>query len=158
MFAQSQTTCNECHGHGKTIGKVCPHCRGQKVVDHTASFTLEVTPGMPEGHEVVFEGEADESPDWEPGDVVIRVRSRKDKGGWRRKESSLYWKETIGIDEVNPFLVLLVNLTETALAQALLGFDKNLTHLDGHTVRLVREGVTQPGLFFPSSPVRTDIR
>jgi hypothetical protein len=58
---------------------------------------------MPEGHEVVFEGEADESPDWEPGNVVLRVRSKKEKGGWRRKETSLYWKETIGIDEVRDF-------------------------------------------------------
>ena len=152
MFAQSQTTCNECQGHGKTIGRVCPHCRGQKVVDHTASFTLEVTPGMPEGHEVVFEGEADESPDWEPGDVVIRVRSRKEKGGWRRKESSLYWKETIGIDEVNPVFGLILYVADAALAKALLGFDRNLTHLDGHIVRLVREGVTQPGLFSWFSP------
>jgi len=70
------------------------------VVDHLARYTLEVTPGMPEGYEVVFEGESDESPDWDAGDVIMRVRSRKDKGGWRRKESSLYWKETIGIDEV----------------------------------------------------------
>jgi DnaJ-related protein SCJ1 len=82
---------------------------------------------MPEGYEVVFEGEADESPDWEPGDVVLRVRSKKEKGGWRRKESSLYWRETIGIDE------------------ALLGFERNLTTLDGRTLQLVKEGVTQPG-------------
>ncbi|KAJ8502384.1 hypothetical protein ONZ45_g11818 [Pleurotus djamor] len=127
MFAQSQVTCNECHGRGKIIKKICPHCGGSKVVDHTAHLTLEVEAGMPEGHEVVFEGEGDESPDWEAGDVVLRVRSRKEKGGWKRKESSLYWKETIGIDE------------------ALLGFDRNLTHLDGHTVRLLRQGVTQPG-------------
>lgn len=52
----------------------------------------------------MFEGEADESPDWEPGDVVLRIRSRAEKGGWRRKESSLYWKETIGIDEVRAVL------------------------------------------------------
>jgi hypothetical protein len=69
-------------------------------VDHTAEYTLEVIPGMPEGHEVVFEGEADESPDWEAGDVIVRVRSKKDGGGWRRKETSLYWKETIGVDQV----------------------------------------------------------
>ncbi|KAF8896370.1 hypothetical protein BD779DRAFT_1433142 [Infundibulicybe gibba] len=125
--AQSQVTCNDCGGRGTIIAKKCPHCDGQKVVDHTAHYTLEVTPGMPEGHEVVFEGEADESPDWEAGDVVLRVRSRKEKGGWRRKESSLYWKETIGIDE------------------ALLGFERNLTHLDGHVVQLIRTGVTQPG-------------
>lgn len=29
--------------------------------------------------------------------------------------------------------------------QALLGFTRNLTHLDGHVVSLVRKGVTQPG-------------
>ncbi|KII89961.1 hypothetical protein PLICRDRAFT_40143 [Plicaturopsis crispa FD-325 SS-3] len=127
MFAQSQSTCDECGGRGKKIVKKCPHCSGNKVVDHSAHYTLEVVPGMPEGHEVVFEGEGDESPDWEAGDVILRVRSRKDKGGWRRKESTLYWKENIGIDE------------------ALLGFDRNVTHLDGHVVRLVREGVTQPG-------------
>ena len=100
MFAQSQVTCNDCGGRGTVIKKVCPHCQGQKVVDHTAEYTLEVTPGMPEGHEVVFEGEADESPDWEAGDVVVRVRSKKDVGGWRRKEANLYWKETIGVDQV----------------------------------------------------------
>lgn len=31
------------------------------------------------------------------------------------------------------------------LPQALLGFERNLTHLDGHIVTLKREGVTQPG-------------
>ena len=69
-------------------------------MDHTAHYTLEVQKGMPEGYEVVFEGEGDESPDWEPGDVVLRVRSRRQSGGWRRKESSLYWKQVIGVDEV----------------------------------------------------------
>jgi DnaJ-related protein SCJ1 len=100
MFAQSQVTCNECGGRGSIIKKQCPHCQGQKVLEHSAHYTLEIPPGMPEEHEVIFEGEGDESPDWEPGDVILKVRSRKEKGGWRRKESSLYWKETIGIDEV----------------------------------------------------------
>ncbi|TFL02515.1 DnaJ-domain-containing protein [Pterulicium gracile] len=127
MFAQSQVTCDKCAGKGKVIAKKCNHCSGEKVMDHTAHYTLEVQPGMPEGHEVVFEGEGDESPEWEAGDVVLRVRSKKEKGTWRRKESSLYWKETIGVDE------------------ALLGFERNITHLDGHTVRVLREGVTQPG-------------
>jgi DnaJ-related protein SCJ1 len=100
MFAQSQVTCNKCGGHGRIVVRQCPACAGQKVLEHTAHFTLDVPRGAPEGHEVVFEGEGDESPDWEPGDVVLRVRSRAEKGGWRRKESSLYWKETIGVDEV----------------------------------------------------------
>jgi len=126
MFAQSQQTCNDCGGRGTVIHKVCGNCGGQKVLDHTAHYTLEILPGMPEGHEVVFEAEGDENPDWEPGDVVLKVRSRKEVGGWKRKETSIYWRETIGIDE------------------ALLGFERNLTHLDGHIVQLKREGVTQP--------------
>lgn len=69
-------------------------------MDHTQHYTLEVPKGVPEGHEVVFEGEADESPDWEPGDVVIRIRSKKERGGWRRKESGLYWRETLSVEEV----------------------------------------------------------
>ncbi len=100
MYAQSTVTCNECGGAGKVIKRSCPHCRGSKVVDHTAHYTLDIEAGMPEGHEVVFEGEADESPDWEPGDIVLRVRSKKETGGFSRKESSLYWKQAISIEEV----------------------------------------------------------
>lgn len=82
------------------VTKLCPHCHGSKVLQHTQHYTLEVEKGMPEGHEVVFEGEGDESPDWEAGDVVLRVRSKREEGGFRRKETSLYWRETIGVDEV----------------------------------------------------------
>jgi DnaJ-related protein SCJ1 len=105
MFAQSQQTCNDCGGRGTVIKKACPHCGGAKVVDHTAHYTLDVEKGMPEGKDVLFEGEGDENPDWEAGDVVLRVRSKREVGGWRRKESSLYWKQTIGIDEVR-YLIL----------------------------------------------------
>jgi len=105
---------------------------------------------MPEGHEVVFEGEADESPDWEAGDVVLRVRSKKEMGAWRRKETSLYWKESIGIDEVR--LVKFSPWTElNSRPQALLGFERNLTHLDGRTLTLERKGVTQPGASYLSA-------
>ena len=116
------------------------------MLDHSAHYTLEIPLGMPEEHEVIFEGEGDESPDWEPGDVILRVRSRKEKGGWRRKETSLYWKETIGIDEVGAAWSCVV-YAHNLVHQALLGFDRNLTHLDGHIVRLVRQSVTQPGRY-----------
>jgi len=126
MFAQTQVTCNDCNGAGKIIAKKCPYCGGSKVVEHTQHYTLDVTRGMPEGHEVVFEGEGDESPDWEAGDIVLRVRSSKKPGDWRRKDTSLYWKETLSVEE------------------ALLGFEHNITHLDGRIVTLKRDGVTQP--------------
>jgi DnaJ-related protein SCJ1 len=64
---------------------------------------VDIPPGAPEGWEYVFEGEADESPDWEAGDVYVRVRSNEklaEQEGWRRKESGLYRREVIGVDEV----------------------------------------------------------
>jgi len=60
---------------------------------------------MPEGSEVVFEGEADESPDWVAGDVIVRIRSKRVQGGFMRKESNLYWKEVISAKEVSIFLL-----------------------------------------------------
>jgi DnaJ-related protein SCJ1 len=143
MFAQSQMTCNECGGAGRIIKRKCPHCQGAKVTDHTATYTLDVPTGMPEGYDVTFESEGDESPDWEPGDLILRVRSRKEKGGWRRKESSLYWKETIGIDEVRGWVEKIPCIINGL--QALLGFEHNITHLDGRAIKLSRNGVTQPG-------------
>ena len=71
------------------------------MLDHTQRYTLDVPKGAPEGHEILFEGEGDENPDWEAGDIVIRVRSKKVQGGFRRKESGLYWKETISVAEVS---------------------------------------------------------
>lgn len=146
MFSQAQVSCTECGGRGRVIKRKCAHCQGHKVLDHTQQYTLDLPRGVPEGHEVVFESEGDESPDWEPGDVVLRVRSRKDKGGWRRKENGLYWKETIGIDEVGYFKAFSCDNSH-GYFQALLGFERNLTHLDGHVVPLKRNGVTQPGQY-----------
>ena len=99
------------------------------VVNTCASFQPITPPSTPNERytENALLTPSPSSPDYEPGDVVLRVRSRKEAGGWRRKESSLYWREVVGVGE------------------ALLGFERNLTHLDGHVVTLRREGVTQPG-------------
>ena len=110
-------SCNECSGRGTIIVKKCPHCGGAKIVDHSAHYTLEVTAGMPEGHEVVFEGEGDESPDWEPGDVVLRVRSVKGKDEWRRKETSLYLKQVLSVEEVMFIAISILYLTNSRISR-----------------------------------------
>ncbi|KAH8921763.1 DnaJ-domain-containing protein [Atractiella rhizophila] len=127
IFQSMQMQCDKCGGRGRTISHLCPVCRGHRLVQTSNKLTLNVDRGLPEGSEVVFEGEADENPDWDAGDVVVRVRSKKMDGGFMRKETGLYWREALSLDE------------------ALLGFSRNITHLDGHEILLRRTEVTQPG-------------
>jgi len=129
MYTNVQSTCPTCNGKGKIIARPCKHCQGAKLIQTTHRLTVDIPPGAPEGWEYVFEGEADESPDWEAGDVYVRVRSNEQlahQEGWRRKENGLYRREVIGVDE------------------ALLGFEREITHLDGHKVSIKRPGTTQP--------------
>lgn len=100
IYQQMQMHCDKCGGRGRTIKHVCPVCKGHKVVESTSELNLHIDRGMPEGAEVLFEGEADESPDWAAGDVIVRVRSKRKQGGFVRKESNLYWKEPISVAEV----------------------------------------------------------
>ncbi|KAF8493849.1 hypothetical protein JB92DRAFT_2835079 [Gautieria morchelliformis] len=51
------------------------------LVPHMQHYALNVPMGIAEGSEFVFEGEGDESPDWEAGDIIIRVLGGKNKGG-----------------------------------------------------------------------------
>jgi hypothetical protein len=100
-----------CGGRGKTIKHLCSSCKGHRIVETQTELNLHVDRGMPEGAEVVFEGEADESPDWVAGDVIVRVKSKKVKGGFVRKESNLYWTEPISVAEVRSLFFLLVPLS-----------------------------------------------
>ncbi len=157
MYTNVQSTCPTCSGKGKVIHRACAHCKGDKTVQTQATLTVDIPPGAPEGWEYVFEGEADESPDWEAGDVFVRVRSNAERAqadGWRRKDGGLYRREVIGVDEVRTGTLgavedgvgrlLTLRQPDLNATQALLGFERNVTHLDGRTVPIRRPGTTQP--------------
>lgn len=63
---------------------------------------MHIPAGAPEGFEEVFHGEADESTEWEAGDVVVRVRSRTPEGHgqWSRKNGGLIGRVTLSVAEV----------------------------------------------------------
>lgn len=131
MFQQVQVQCDKCGGQGKMITHKCKKCGGSKVVREKESYLVEVPAGFPRNKQVVFEGEAEESPDVETGDLIITIREQSSNSkGWRRRRSDLYRTETIGLRE------------------ALLGgFKRDITRLDGTVLTIRRdEGeVTQPG-------------
>ncbi|KNZ47270.1 hypothetical protein VP01_655g7 [Puccinia sorghi] len=128
IFQQMQMQCDACKGRGQRIKHKCPHCHGHRTVEEVNSLTLDIDRGSPDGHEEVFEGEGDEGPGFSAGDVVLRIRIKKQAdGGFRRLEENLYWKEVLSLDE------------------ALLGFTRKIKHLDGHDLTVSRSAVTQPG-------------
>ncbi len=133
MFQQVQVPCDKCGGQGKTIKHKCKVCDGHRVVRKVSTFPLTVDKGAPKGHKIRYEGDADESPDYVSGDLLVTLvekeanldednELRVDGTFFRRKGDDLYWKEVL------------------SLREAWMGsWTRNLTHLDGHIVALSRK-------------------
>lgn len=140
IFQQVQMQCDQCGGKGKTIKHPCPVCGGARVVRKPVTMQASVERGVGKGTRLVFENEADESPDWVAGDMVVVLMEqepvlgtedaeRTDGTFMRRKGKDLFWKEVLSLREA-----------------WMGGWTRNLTHLDGHVVRLERKRgeVVQP--------------
>ncbi|GAB7346646.1 hypothetical protein MBLNU459_g1778t1 [Dothideomycetes sp. NU459] len=142
IFQQMQMQCDACGGKGTTIRHKCKTCGGSRVVREVESHTVTVEKGMPRGARIQYENEADESPDYVAGDLVVHLMEKEPELGkgeekldrtdgtfFRRKGNDLYWREVL------------------SLREAWLGdWTRNLTHLDGHMVHLSRKRgeVVQP--------------
>ncbi|CAM6014673.1 unnamed protein product [Sphagnum balticum] len=114
MIQQMQHVCSECKGSGEVIDEKdkCGQCKGQKVVQDKKVLEVHVEKGMQHGQKITFEGEADEAPDTETGDIVF-VLQQKDHPKFKRKGDDLFVQHTL------------------TLTEALCGFQFPLTLLDG---------------------------
>jgi DnaJ-related protein SCJ1 len=140
MFQQVQAHCDKCGGQGKTIKHPCPVCSGSRVIREPETHELQIEKGMPLGVRVTYDNEADESPDWVAGDLIVHLaeaepspgqqdHERTDGTFFRRRGNDLYWREVL------------------SLREAWMGdWTRNITHLDGHIVKLSRKRgeVVQP--------------
>jgi len=141
IFQQMQMQCDACGGKGSTVEHKCKVCGGARVVRAEEQYELVVEKGMPKGVRVTYENEADESPDFVAGDLVVHLmeeeprlqtdeKLRTDGTFFRRKDQHLFWREVL------------------SLREAWMGdWTRNLTHMDGHIVPLSRKRgqVVQPG-------------
>ncbi|WFD01057.1 DnaJ- protein scj1 [Malassezia yamatoensis] len=121
-----QVPCQACGGKGKTIQRVCPQCHGEKTIMDTTEIDVDVEAGAREGQEYLFEGMAQQSPDFEPGDVLVTVHTKTEPGDYRRIGHNLYYTLPI------------------SLKDALFGLEIEVQHYDGHTFTLRRDQPTQP--------------
>ena len=122
---QMQVQCERCGGKGFIAAERCPNCSGQRVVSAHKTFSVQIEQGMDAGSEIPFQGESEQSPDWFPGDVIFVLRVQPHSRFTRNQHD----------------LSASVRLT---LKEALLGYKKQIQHLDGHYVQLEYTGVTQP--------------
>lgn len=127
IYQQMQTTCQSCSGKGKIISEHCPICAGQKVKRGSHQITLYIERGMSEGSRIEFEGESDQHPDMQAGDIIFVLKQKPHAVFSRKGKLDLIIKHTI------------------TLKEALLGFTTAIKHMDGSSITLSREAVTQNG-------------
>lgn len=129
FIQQVEHVCSACGGTGKTIVHECHECHGAGTVQGEMEQDVYVDPGMLPGAEIRMSGTGDEHADKEPGDLVFVVRELK---------HPVFSRTSRGSADLSMTLTL-------TLREALLGFKRQITHLDGHKVPIARSGVTRPG-------------
>merc|ERR1719263_2470168 len=107
--------------------QVCSQCPNLKWMINRERITVTVEPGAVEGEEIRMFEEGEHMIDGDPGDLVFRVTTRENNGPWRREGNDLHVTEVLTLEE------------------ALLGFKRELKHLDGRKVAHSATGVTQYG-------------
>ena len=55
MQMQMQQPCGKCSGKGKIFAKVCPSCRGGRLMNEGKKFAVDVERGMKNGETIIFE-------------------------------------------------------------------------------------------------------
>lgn len=119
MVQQMRVACPACNQTGKCIDErdKCRSCRGKKVYDDRKELEVLVEKGMKEGSKIKFSGEADDVPGTIAGDVIFVVKERE-HAVFKRKGSDL------------------LCVIKLQLSDALCGFVKTITHLDGRILKI----------------------
>lgn len=114
MLQHMQTMCSECKGQGERINPRdrCKQCMGRKTVRDRKILEVHVDPGMMDGQKIVFNGEGDQEPELEAGDIVILLEE-KEHDVFKRSRHDLIMRMHL------------------ELVEALCGFQKVIRTLDG---------------------------
>ncbi|KAF9973604.1 DnaJ- protein scj1 [Actinomortierella ambigua] len=122
---QFHQPCDRCGGKGTVIRHQCDICHGTKVQRGTEQLTIVVEQGMADGTKIVFDREGDQGPEIVPGDIIFELRT-KPHSTFERRGDHLYTYVTISLED------------------ALLGFEREIEHLDKARVQLSRKDKITP--------------
>lgn len=132
MVQHFRTACPDCNGEGRAVDKRfrCKQCGGQQLVLRAVKLDAKVPPGSADGEKVVLRGEAHHEPGGEAGDVIIHLKQIEDEGClFERHHDDLLFHKKI------------------SLAEAICGYQFQLTHMDGRRLLITSEegAVVSPG-------------
>ncbi|XP_065199849.1 dnaJ homolog subfamily A member 1-like [Planococcus citri] len=130
MIQQIQSACSECRGEGQRINPKdrCKTCNGRKTIRDRKILEVHIDKGMHDGQKIVFNGEGDQDPGLEPGDIVVLLEE-KEHPVFKRSRNDLILRMTID------------------LVEALCGFQKVIRTLDDRdlVVTVIPGEVIKPG-------------
>jgi len=93
----------------------CKECKGTKVSQKEKILEVDLDRGAPDGKRYTFQGESDEVPGVEPGDVIVEIMVEKHKQFLRKGGDIVY-------------------SADISLLESLTGFKLIITHLDGRKI------------------------
>ncbi|KAI1292324.1 DnaJ -like protein subfamily B member 11 [Halotydeus destructor] len=105
---------------------VCDECPNMQLANEERVLEVEIEQGMRDAQEQKFVAEGEPHIDGEPGDLRVKIRTQPHPV-FERRGDDLYTNVTI------------------SLTDALVGFEMEIAHLDGHKVELKRDKITWPG-------------
>jgi len=108
---------SRCVARGKRYKERCQACPEGPTVQDVIPITVDILPGMKDGQELIYEEQADESIGHLPGDLIVVLRQTRHPQFVRDGDDL---KLRLAID----------------LADALVGFETTIKHVDGHDVTI----------------------
>lgn len=100
IVQQMQSKCAACKGFGERMSQRdrCKNCNGKKTIRDRKILEVHVDQGMIDGQKITFDGEGDQEPNLEPGDIVI-VLDEKEHPVFKRTGVNLILSMTLSLTE-----------------------------------------------------------
>ena len=123
---QFQMQCDHCRGSGEFIKNKCHVCRGSKIKDGYEKMVIWIEKGMINGEKIAFNGGANDHLELDSSDLIFVIQELEHKKFTREKHN-------------------LRTEMKITLKEALTGFSRQLTMLDGRKITVSKSHVSQPG-------------
>ena len=119
---QTQKTCPDCKGNGKTYATICDDCRGKGFVENAKTLTVTIPEGVDEGYQLRLSGKGNAGLNGGPaGDVFLEFKI---------KEHPLFERDGADI-----YLEVPITFTDAAL-----GCKKEIPTLYGNIILEIKAG------------------